>query len=780
MSLNFQLSEFQIMANKAIDDGNHVLITAHTGSGKTLPAEYAIKYFTDKGKKVIYTSPIKALSNQKFSEFSKKFTDLNIGIMTGDNKHDPGADLIIMTTEILQNNLFKTNQNAYLKIDMDIENELGCVIFDEVHYIDDADRGTVWEQCIIMLPKHVQMVMLSATIGDKEKFAGWIERIKEKKVIICSTDKRVVPLSFYTYFTVPSKIIENTVQPYKKILDNKNGVLDNITKNINENIDNTNKCLNYLKINNISVSRKFVINELCKQLRDKEMFPSLFFVFSRKQVQEIANEIQTPLFFENEKDYMAEPYCRQLLVSRVSNWKEYIILPEYQHYINLLEKGIGIHHAGMLPIFREMMEILYDQKFIKVLIATETFAIGLNMPTKTVCFTSLFKHDGSGIRQLHSHEFIQMAGRAGRRNIDTIGHVILMTNLYNSIEPIKYYKLLNSPPKVLKSKFKINFSLLLHYLNQYTYDDCIHNVKQSLMYEDILNEIKYSTNKIDELNKDLNVQLTFIKNEHECILYIDCKNKLNNATNKLRRDTLNQIYKFESEITDIKQQVDTYNTILEIKENIKNEKNNKIYAETYIDSQISNINTILSNNKFIDLNNKLTDKGISACYINEIHSLVMCDIFEKFNEFKDYTYIDIFCILSCLYDIKIKDDYKDFTPTFLVNELKYVEERIHYYYDEEMKYQLCYNEQILQYDIMYYIKIWMEECDNQSNSIQLIEKIKLEKDLFTGDFIKCCLKLVNIAKEIECFCSYELKEKIIEGKTKLLKFICSNSSLYIQ
>ena len=218
MSLNFQLSEFQIMANKAIDDGNHVLITAHTGSGKTLPAEYAIKYFTDKGKKVIYTSPIKALSNQKFSEFSKKFTDLNIGIMTGDNKHDPGADLIIITTEILQNNLFKTNQNAYLKIDMDIENELGCVIFDEVHYIDDADRGTVWEQCIIMLPKHVQMVMLSATIGDKEKFAGWIERIKEKKVIICSTDKRVVPLSFYTYFTVPSKIIENTVQPYKKIL----------------------------------------------------------------------------------------------------------------------------------------------------------------------------------------------------------------------------------------------------------------------------------------------------------------------------------------------------------------------------------------------------------------------------------------------------------------------------------------------------------------------------------------------------------------------------------
>ena len=175
---NFQLSEFQIKANEAIENGNHVLITAHTGSGKTLPAEYAIKYFTERGKKVIYTAPIKALSNQKFAEFSKKFPKLSVGIMTGDNKHNPGADVIIMTTEILQNNLFKTNSNAYLKIDMDIETELGCVIFDEVHYIDDGERGTVWEQCIILLPNHVQMIMLSATIGEKERFASWIENIK--------------------------------------------------------------------------------------------------------------------------------------------------------------------------------------------------------------------------------------------------------------------------------------------------------------------------------------------------------------------------------------------------------------------------------------------------------------------------------------------------------------------------------------------------------------------------------------------------------------------------
>lgn len=774
----FQLSEFQIKANEAIENGNHVLITAHTGSGKTLPAEYAIKYFTERGKKVIYTAPIKALSNQKYAEFSKKFPSLSVGIMTGDNKHNPGADVIIMTTEILQNNLFKTNNNAYLKIDMDLETELGCVIFDEVHYIDDAERGTVWEQCIILLPNHVQMVMLSATIGEKERFAGWIENIKQKPVIICSTDKRVVPLTFYTYFTVPPKLIDTIKLPYKKVFESKNNVLDPITNNIDEVIEKNKKCLKYLKTNDIEVSKKFVVNELCLQLRDKEMFPALFFIFSRKQVQEYANELQVPLFCKDEKDYMVEPVCRQLIVSRVSNWKEYICLPEYNYYVALLEKGIGIHHAGMLPIFREMMEILYDQKFIKVLFATETFAIGLNMPTKTVCFTSLFKHDGNSLRQLYSHEFIQMAGRAGRRNIDTIGHVILMTNLYQSMDTTQYYKLLNSPPKVLKSKFKINYSLILHYLNHYTIEECIENIKKSLMYQDIIHEIKYSNDTITRYNKEIDTQQIFLKNERECMAYIDFKNDLCHAKNKMRRDILNNIYSIESEIRDIAQQVENYNRIQELKALISKEQSNIIYAETYISLQVNYIFNILRENNYIN-NNMLTKKGNDACYIREIHPLIFCDLYEKYNGFADYSYIDIFCILSCLYDIKVTDDYKDHFAPFLTNELKYVNERLYYYYDEEMKYQLVYNEQILQYDLMYYIKIWMEECNCESSAIQLIDRLKKEKGLFTGDFIKCCLKLVNMSKEIECICSNELKEKLMEGKSKLLKFICSNSSLYI-
>ena len=390
----FEYSEFQKIAIQSIEDGHHTLITAHTGSGKTLPAEYAIKFFTEKGKKVIYTSPIKALSNQKYNDFTKKFPDLTIGLLTGDNKHNPGADVLIMTTEILQNNLFNKRQSLPLDFAIDMDNDLACVVFDEVHYIDDAERGTVWEQSMILLPNHVQFIMLSATIGEKEKFAGWIERIKEKKVVICGTNERVVPLHFYSFFTAHPKAYETLTQPQKIFLESKLNKLE-LIKDQNSYKENTltlnKKCLELIK--NKEIHKKYVINEVCKVMREKEMFPALFFVFSRKKVEEIANDITFPLFEEGEKDYEIGNVCKQMIVSKVTNWKEYIMLPEYGHYMKLLNKGIGIHHAGMLPIFREMIEVLYEQRYIKVLVATETFAIGLNMPTKKVCYTSLYKFD---------------------------------------------------------------------------------------------------------------------------------------------------------------------------------------------------------------------------------------------------------------------------------------------------------------------------------------------------------------------------------------------------
>jgi antiviral helicase SKI2 len=210
----FLLSSFQKFAIEAIVEGNHILVTAHTGSGKTLPAEFAIEHFVSKGKKVIYTSPIKALSNQKFYEFTQKFPNISFGILTGDIKTNPEADVLIMTTEILMNTLYAKNRKddittcinkntSLTMFEMDFENELACVVFDEIHYINDVDRGRVWEETIMMLPQHIQMVMLSATLDSPEKFALWCEtrgqttNTSNKIVYLTTTYERVVPLTHY-------------------------------------------------------------------------------------------------------------------------------------------------------------------------------------------------------------------------------------------------------------------------------------------------------------------------------------------------------------------------------------------------------------------------------------------------------------------------------------------------------------------------------------------------------------------------------------------------------
>ena len=730
--IEFNLSPFQQLAIESIEAGHHILVTAHTGSGKTLPAEHAIRYFTNKGKKVIYTSPIKALSNQKYDDFTKKFPDLSIGILTGDNKHNPGAQVLIMTTEILQNNLNlfqnKNQKSSYLAIDMDIENELGCVIFDEVHYIDDAERGTVWEQCIILLPNHVQMVMLSATIGEKEKFAKWIETIKEKKVVLCSTTTRVVPLQHYLHFCVPPKMMETMDPVTKKLIESTNNVFDLFDKNIDEAVNKNQKCLHYLKSNDKNVNRKYVINQVCERLREKEMFPALFFVFSRKQVQELASDITVPLFEMGEKDYDIEPICRQVLVSKVDNWKEYMALPEYEYYLKLLHKGIGIHHAGMLPIFREMMEILYATKYIQVLFATETFSIGLNMPTKTVCFTSLFKHDGNKNRLLYSHEFTQMSGRAGRRNIDIIGHVILLTNLYNMVESSQYYKYLHSPPKVLKSKFKINYSLMLNN----SFDECKSLIEKSLMYQDILNEISYANTLIDELYSKYDTQLLLLTNQAICKCYLELQTDLSISKNKIRKQLHNKIQQIESEHKDIKNQVAIYSKMKEINEDIQKQNNFKKYAESYVVSQLKCIQSILNENNFINKNEKVE----MASAIHEIHPLIFSDTYEKYSGFKSLSSTDIFCLLSCMYDIKVSDDKKELYPSFLKDELQFVNNRMNYYNDQETKYELSSTVQPIQYDMMYYIKEWMDGCSNEQTAIQLIQQMKIDKGWFTGDFIR--------------------------------------------
>ena len=473
----FPLSSFQKYALEAIVEGNHILVTAHTGSGKTLPAEFAIEYFVSQGKKVIYTSPIKALSNQKFHEFGIKYPDISFGILTGDIKTNPEASVLIMTTEILMNTLYmkkqktETNPNPNLAMfEMDFENELACVIFDEVHYINDQDRGKVWEETIMMLPRHVQMVMLSATIDAPEKFASWCEtrgdrhsEVSEKIVYLTTTHERVVPLTHYSFITCTNGI-------FKTIKDKTlEAEIKNVTNTLHTIQDAKGKFdeINFLKIKktlglfenkNHFVKRQHVLNTVSKHMVDNNMLPAICFVLSRKALEQCAREVSTVLLEDDSKvPYIVQRECEQIL-RKLPNYQEYLELPEYVNMVSLLEKGIGIHHAGIMPVLREMVELLFSKGYIKLLFATETFAVGINMPTKTVLFTDVNKFDGSGMRMLMSHEYTQMAGRAGRRGIDTVGHVIHLPNLYRDLDMTSFKTMMKGQPQRLTSKFKISLS----------------------------------------------------------------------------------------------------------------------------------------------------------------------------------------------------------------------------------------------------------------------------------------------------------------------------------
>jgi antiviral helicase SKI2 len=471
-TFDFPLSDFQKHAIESIVTGNHTLVTAHTGSGKTLPAEFALQYFVGQGKEVIYTSPIKALSNQKYYEFTKKYPHISFGLLTGDIKINPMADVLIMTAEILMNYLFLNNNNQKptavnsLQFQMDIQTELACVVMDEVHYINDQERGQVWEKTILMLPDNVQMVMLSATIDSPERFAQWCEDSHPnsgKQVFLASTNHRVVPLTHYAYLTTSEaifkKVTDKSIQA--KIKESVNTLIPLRTANGDFQTEG------YLKINHITnkifepnqvfMKRAHVLNNLTQYLKNEDMLPAIAFVFSRKNVELFAKEVTTVLLEDDSKiPYTVRRECEQI-VRKLPNFQEYLTLPEYNQLVSLLEKGIGIHHSGMIPILREIVELMISKKYIKLLFATESFAIGLDCPIRTAIFTSLTKFDGNYQRFLMAHEYTQMAGRAGRRGIDTVGHVVHCNNLFKLPTQLEYKTILGGKPQCLQSKFKISF-----------------------------------------------------------------------------------------------------------------------------------------------------------------------------------------------------------------------------------------------------------------------------------------------------------------------------------
>ncbi len=425
----FELDLFQKQAIDAAKANNSVIVSAPTGAGKTLIAEYVIEDSMEKRKGIIYTAPIKALSNQKFRDFSKKYPE-KVGILTGDVSINRNAPILIMTTEIFRNAIL-VNPEEF--------KQRQWVIFDEIHYLDDIERGTVWEEAIILMPPQMKMLALSATIPNIKEFTSWLNKVHPHPLKAVIEEKRPVPLHFF--FQCNNEIFYN---------------FDGLKKSphLRKNLKNPSYQERYV------FSKPNRIKTVVTAVIQKKAQPCIYFSFSRRRCEELAQEVGYFNFLNpEEKNKIAELFDRLVEKFNISS------SPHINFLIPLIKKGIAYHHAGLLPTLKEIIERLFTTGLIKLIFTTETFALGVNMPAKTVIFDSLSKFYGRYHGYLKTRDFYQMAGRAGRRGIDKEGFVFSRVNpshidsqnleniIYGNYEPIKSQ--LNSCYATILNLYKI-------------------------------------------------------------------------------------------------------------------------------------------------------------------------------------------------------------------------------------------------------------------------------------------------------------------------------------
>lgn len=808
----YELSDFQKYAIQGIVEGNHVLVTAHTGSGKTLPAEFAIRHFVSNKKKVIYTSPIKALSNQKFYEFTMKYPEISFGLMTGDIKTNPDADVLIMTTEILMNYLYSLGSsnssiNSTLQFQIDIQNELGCVIFDEVHYINDKDRGHVWEQTILMLPQHIQMVLLSATIDNPSGFAEWIEKrgytstdseSNKKTVFLASTEHRVVPLTHYGFFTT-------TETPFKEIKDkeiqqqirdscNKLVLLrDPLGKFNDAGYYEIHKMRDLFDKHRFYMKRKFVLNKLMWFLKENEMLPCIVFVFSRKNVEVCAHEITTNLLEDDSKvPYTVRTICEQI-IRKFPNFKEYLELPEYNDLVSLLEKGIGIHHSGMIPVLREIVELMISKRYIKVLFATESFAIGLDCPIKTAVFSSLTKFDGTGLRSLMPHEYTQMAGRAGRRGIDTVGHVVHCSNLFEMPGIQDYRQILCGKPQKLVSKFKISYSIVLNLLKNGKTTGFHEFVDKSMMKKELENSISMTRNTVVDLHESYEKKtglLDLLRTPIEiCKEYIETESCITMYSSKKRKEMERKMANYKDSykwLLDDVARLKDHNTL---KKKMDSETSELTYLENYSKIHIDKVCRILLDDGFVIEREggvyELTQWGQVASCINEIHPLIATKMLEHWNWFADFSITQILSIFSLFTDVNVPEDFKRLNTK--ENTYTYIGELVNDYAKRELEGGLFTGidyDNLCVYDLIVEMPGWVA-CDTEVACKYFIQTVIMERGISIGDFTKAILKISVITKEFIGVCEMvgdlgvELLHKLKSVDSMILKYVATSQSLYV-
>jgi superfamily II RNA helicase len=780
----YPLDPFQQHAVAAIHRGENVLVTAKTGSGKTLVGEYQIHYSLAQGKRVFYTTPIKSLSNQKFKDLKAIFP--SVGILTGDIKFKPDAQVVVMTTEILRNMLYKRGtmtESLGLSSNISMDN-VGAVIFDEVHYINNVERGKVWEETLILMPPSVQLILLSATMAAPEEFASWIGDLKQRVCVLISTLYRVVPLTHYVLkdeamipiMDAKERYNDQAYTEWLRWLDGSAEAVDKYKQKVKD----ARAAGTEGGISGKATTNSFVhqLNKAVRLFESKELLPALFFVFSRKDCEKFAGKIEGTLI-----DSSDAAAVRHIIEFHLHRYEDVSRSAQYFALKDLMMRGIGYHHSGLLPLLKEIVEILFAKGLIKALFCTETFAVGINMPTKTAVFLDLTKYDDSsqGRRCLYTDEYIQMAGRAGRRGIDTLGTVVYLPQR-KPVYADELKSMMKGSTRAIQSRMDFHYDFLMKTIasTELQWLDLMKDsywFKQRMIVKEILKK------ELLSLEADLVEAVKKVPQADydELMVRADLEKKVKESINAAKKDAQKALgawnnahfgprwiegWKLVPQIQRLRQAI------------VK--KSADIDSCDKVDSLIEPRVQFLTQCQFI-VDGKLGLKGILATEVNESHSLLTAELYHK-ESLTACSGEEILAILSAFINEKIAEDTVQTVGQLHVPDS--VKNKLYMLDDMAQEFMLVEKDLGISDNGHWSVCLsWVEPVWrwlNGESSAQLCS----DYGIYEGNLLRTVLRVGNIADEwiaLATYCEHvEMVTKMTEVKERLVRGIAVTDSLYLR
>ena len=788
----WSLDPFQEHAIAAIHREENVLVTAKTGSGKTLVGEYQIHYSLAKGKRVFYTTPIKSLSNQKFNDLKEMFP--SVGILTGDIKFRPDAQVVVMTTEILRNMLYKRcSSTASLGLSANISlDDLDAVVFDEVHYINNPERGKVWEETLILLPPSIRLILLSATLAAPEAFASWIGDLKARPCVLISTLYRVVPLTHYVIEDGKMQCIMDAKEHYDggaykgwlRSLESATHGADKFKQKVAA--ERAGGTIGAISGKTVVHSFLHKMNETINMFAEKDLLPALFFVFSRKDCERFAKKVEATLI-----DSSDVASVKHIISFHMHRYPAVQATKQYHEICDLLVRGIAYHHSGLLPLLKEMVEILFSKGFIKVMFCTETFAVGINMPTKTAVFLDLHKYDNlvGGQRCLFTDEYLQMAGRAGRRGKDKVGTVVYLPQRKPAYAD-EVQAMMKGSTRAIESRMDFHYDFLLKSMQsgelqwlKILQDSYWHKQRMEVR-DSIIKERDAATCEIARLRATITDQ-----EYEELMLRMTLEERLKGAVNAAKKAaqgaldswknkhmgprwangwmTLPAIKRLEASVQKKTQDIETCN-------NVSSTVGPRLAFLEDIGflKDVASIESVSKDN--------LTLRGILATEVNESHSLLTAELYAR-GTMATMSGEIILTVLAAFINEKMSDDQPSLAslkiPGEVLDVLSVVDDIAAGFNEKERARGIPYD------DYWTLCSSWIEPVWrwlNGESSAQLCA----DYEIYEGNLLRTVLRVANVADEwisLATYCEHtEMVTRMTEVKSRLIREFAVTDSLYLR